>query len=248
MHPRRLFQCLWRLVLMLALLPSIAWSAVVIDKTLTMNIYQLCNTDGSVCANDGSASGDQYFTTATSTLWAQAGIQVNVSFAGTINNTLWNNAGFSYFESITGSQGHFQSQSVVDVFFVNDIDASGVLGVGWFGAGGLVLDTPLIMTGVYLSTLAHELGHNLGLDHNSFGPQYLMSPFATSVTQGNLYPNGTGYGVLDSSEIALARQSSLLQSISPVPEAESYAMMLVGLTVVGCVVRRRRTPTRAALA
>jgi hypothetical protein len=43
-------------------LPSLALAAIVIDKTLTVNIYQVCNDDGvSACASDGSSLGDQYF-------------------------------------------------------------------------------------------------------------------------------------------------------------------------------------------
>jgi hypothetical protein len=49
-------QVLRALAIVIASLPSLALAAIVIDKTLTVNIYQVYNDDGvSACASDGSS-------------------------------------------------------------------------------------------------------------------------------------------------------------------------------------------------
>jgi Metallo-peptidase family M12B Reprolysin-like len=237
----------------LAMLPMLV-NAAIIDKALTINVYQVCDTDFTNCAADGTSAGDQYFAAATNKIWAQAGISVDYTFKGQINNTAWNNDGNNNFSAITAYGGHYLSTTVVDMFLIQNYP--GAYGAGWLGKGGLVMDMPAILgyaAGGRIDTMAHELGHNFGLvsigdpesngTSHSTNPNELMAPGNSRnvpLTLANIYPAGLGYDQLSAYQIALARQSTLLHNISAVPEAESYAMMLSGLALIGALSKRRR--------
>lgn len=173
---------------------------------------------------------------------------------------------FDNLASSYGTLGQVAS-GPIDMFLINEYD--GAYGVGWYGtggasAGGLVMSMSTISsfdcggdpgcTG-RIDTLAHEIGHNFGLvvengayslpgdtSHSTDNNQ-LMGPGQTRnvpTTIADINPNGLGLDQLSSDQIALARTSLLLTSVSPVPEPERYAMMLAGLGVMGCVSRRKK--------
>ena len=158
-----------------AALPGVV-SAMAIDKSLTINVYQVCDDAGANCADTGASVGDTYFAAATNKIWSQAGISIGYNFAGTINNSLFLNiddaiAGQGFFD-IASTTGNAQSASVVDMFLVRTIEGS--YGEGWDGAGGLVMAMDTIIDyapGGRIDTMAHELGHNFGLSPLS-DPEY----------------------------------------------------------------------------
>ena len=61
----------------------------------------------------------------------------------------------------------------------------------------------------------------------------------------DIAPSRLGYDYLPQTHIDFARNSTLLTSISPVPEPTSALMFSVGLVVVGAM-RRRRQATQQA--
>lgn len=240
------------------LLPGLA-SALPITKTLTLNVYQVCQTDGSNCASTGPV-GDTFFEVATNKIWAQAGISVGFSFAGQILNSLFTQIDDGVegrrFSDIAASTGNFQSSTVVDMFLVHRVNGGDAYGEAWQDAGGLVMGMDDIMsfgTGGRIDTMAHELGHNLGLvpttdpqyagtgdpSHSNDGNQLMASGAIRQVpsTLADINPSGLGYDQLSAFQIDVARQSSLL---SPVPEPEGYALLLAGLAFVTCLSRRSR--------
>ncbi|MDP2810070.1 MAG: PEP-CTERM sorting domain-containing protein [Rhodocyclaceae bacterium] len=239
-----------------ALLPNLA-SAMPIDKTLNISVYQLCDDAGSNCAAKGPAEND-YFADATNKIWAQAGISVTFSFVQKISSSAFLDISDTLgdnFDTLHAAYGtHGPSNTSVDMFLVRDYGNGSAYGAGWFGQGGLIMSMQSIMSfngGLgRIDTLAHELGHNFGLvsttdpvsngdGHSSINNQ-LMAPGGTRnvpTTLADINPDGLGLDRLSPFQIDLARQSGLL---SPIPEPKSYAMMLAGLGLMGLMAGRRQ--------
>lgn len=244
-------------------LPGAANASPIIDKGLTINVYQLCDDAGANCAALGPA-GDNFYAAETNKIWAQAGISVSYNFMGTINNSLYLNiddsAANSFF-NLASLTGNLQSSTIVDMFLVHTVvDA---YGEGWSGAGGLVMgmDDILGYPGPRgrIDTMAHELGHNLGLDPvsdpqyagptdpgHSNDPNQLMASGSirnVPLTLDDINPDGLGYDQLSPFQIAIARESSLLQDLpGAIPEPEMLSLMLGGL---GMIALRRRSASRS---
>jgi hypothetical protein len=81
---------------------------------------------------------------------------------------------------------------------------------------------------VIAAVLAHEIGHNLGLEHNTIDE--------------NLMRSGAGLDGerLNAAQIALSRSS---QFVVPVPEPGAWVLLLVGLGVIVAIRRGRRAAT-----
>lgn len=239
-----------------------------IDKTLTINVFNVCESNGSNCASTGFAS-DLFYAAATNAIWSQAGISISYNYKGAINNSLFtsidDSAGSGHgFWDLQKTYGYADySNNIVDMFLVNDINHGAAYGEGWLNAAGLVMDIDMIMNygsgnPAYplgrIDTMAHELGHNLGLVPTydpeyagSYDPGHSNKPYELMAsgtirdvpgTIADVYPNGEGLDQLSSFQISIARRSDILV---PVPEPETYAMLLAGLGLMAGVARRRST-------
>jgi len=79
--------------------------------------------------------------------------------------------------------GNGSSQKTIGMYFVDDISfcgvsSPGIVGCGWTGASGLVVESTVADDGNFAGAnlLAHELLHNLNLDHFFGDAQNLMAP------------------------------------------------------------------------
>ncbi|MDP2834760.1 MAG: hypothetical protein Q8Q28_15970 [Pseudomonadota bacterium] len=232
-------------------------SALPITKTATINIYQLCDNAGANCAATGPV-GDTYFAGSTNNIWEQAGIIFNFNFVSKINSSAFLHIN----DSVTGDSfgdlqltyGGWPSYTSIDLFLVQTItvDSAGhrAYGEGWLGVGGLVMGMQDIMGfngGLgRIDTLAHEIGHNFGLQPSSLGgvdwhstnPNNLMasgSIRSVPTTLSDISPNGLGYDQLTLAQVNYARQSSLLSNITydTIPEPTSSALFAIALLTLG---------------
>jgi PEP-CTERM motif/Metallo-peptidase family M12B Reprolysin-like len=239
-------------------------SAVTIDKSLFVNVYQFCDNGGANCASLGPA-GNNFFQAEVSKIWAQAGVAVTFSAVTTINNTLYQNLECGGCKTLLDIDNAFgtpgnQSATILDMFLVRTV--SGSYGEGWLGAGGIAIamDTVMAYNGGLgrIDTIAHEIGHNLGLDQtagssagHSTNPNYLMASGGirnVPNTIADIAPTGLGYDQINAAQVAVARGSSLLRAITApaVPEPSTWAMMLFGFGMIGGLLRRRDRNLRFA--
>ncbi|MBT9610442.1 PEP-CTERM sorting domain-containing protein [Aquabacterium sp.] len=260
------FACLPAAAFALWLLPTWSVGATTIDKTVNINVYQVCADAGATCASQGPA-GNLYYAAETNKIWAQAGISVSFTFQQQLLNSSFYNLndnvdGIRFddlYNSVFGAGAASTVTDRVDMFLINDYD--GAFGVGYSGFGGLVMSMKAIgefdcggaagCTG-RVDTLAHELGHNFGLVPESFadyageadpGHSTITNTLMASgevrlipTTAADIAPDGFGLDLLPQTHINFARNSTLL---SAVPEPSAAAMAFLGLLALG-VLRRRR--------
>ncbi|MEW6157026.1 MAG: hypothetical protein AB1813_06310 [Verrucomicrobiota bacterium] len=228
--------------------------AQLIDKRVTIQPIVVCADDGSQC------SSFNLFEEATDKIWAQAGIDVD--FVDTINYyhettfltvTTSPFAGNS-FANLVGTPGHGQNASatVLNLWFVGNILT--YAGFGLIGGNGMALDASGLTR---IDAVAHELGHNLGLDHNTYGAgaaaNLMSSPATAPSSVDNIYPDGGLLSTLNSSQIAVARASAFAISLpeneqyyyTPVPEPRAATALTALALCAWALLRNRRRNSKS---
>lgn len=227
------------------LLPSTASATT--SYALTIQPYQVCLDDGSQCANveTHEAAGDK--------VWGQAGIDLVFLPFIQINSTdLW------AIETHLDMPGPFWDLNIIQMFFVSVIDDTpGYVGLGWLGANGVAIADKIPDEVFRLDTIAHELGHNLGLwhyDEEHGAPDdceageefFLMSVCGVGRYPHlieDILPDGDMYGKLSAGEISTAVATGLsrgwLTDVS-IPEPSTVVFSLTGLALIALRLRRQR--------
>ncbi|NJM96310.1 MAG: hypothetical protein HC800_03055 [Phormidesmis sp. RL_2_1] len=182
---------------------------------------QVCDDRGNNCADIN------LFADITAKILAQAKIkvsflptnQLNATRYLSINSNQSLNSNTSEFYQLTrtGGSGAFGrnprstfTSGPINVWFVNTLEAvSGFtqFGLAWVNANGVIIsgDTFDFNNGIgRIDTLAHEIGHNLGLVHGNEGPNNLLTDGSDrNVPRSidDIGPDGAGLSTLSAAQI-----------------------------------------------
>lgn len=238
------------LVIVIVIGMASAASAMPIDKRLVVTVRTVCNDVGEDCSFQGPL-GDLFYEIEGDKIWAQAGIDLEFILDRNVNST-------ELLHGPAGGLADFTDPLVgpgTTMYLTSSLLCAHctLYGAAWLGAGGLVINMDAVSTfasGVgRIDTIAHELGHNLGLyagpgavdGHDNGNPHFLMASGEVRdipASLSHICPDPSAAACLDfltPAHIATARASVLL---IPVPEPAAWILLLLGAAVVPGAARR----------
>ena len=197
-------------------------------RFVSIQPIQVCDDFGIFCADLA------LFEEATRKIWAQANIDISFLAPNRLNAsrflTIDNQDEFAEL-SFAGGAGAFgrnplstRTSGPISLWFVESIfpfEGVDTLGLGWIDQNGIVIDDDILTfnNGLgRLDTVAHEIGHNLGLTHEGFGAgegNNLMTDggFRNSPSSlDDITPDGARLDRLTARQIDIARGSRLTRS------------------------------------
>ena len=171
------------------------------DKVLMVNPITVCDNAGANCA------ATTLFPTFFSDTLLQAKVATVVLPGSTINNTaLLNVNGVADVNKV--GNGQSTNAMALNAWFVNSLAAapgSTLFGEGYVNGNGVVINTSAVTSNNRTDTFTHEIGHNLGLDHDTFG----AGAATNLMTRGSLRtPPASG---LTADQITQIRASQFVQ-------------------------------------
>ncbi|NJL47770.1 MAG: hypothetical protein HC929_10175, partial [Leptolyngbyaceae cyanobacterium SM2_5_2] len=195
-------------------------------RFLSIQPIQVCDDFGGLCADLA------LFEEATRKIWQQADVAINFLNPNRLNSNrfLAIDTQDEFAElSFAGGAGAFgrhplstRTTGPLNLWFVEEIfdlaPLAETLGLAWIDQNGMVVSDNILDFNNgqgRLDTVAHEIGHNLGLTHTSFGAggsNNLMTEggFRTSPTSlSDITPDGVRLDQLTPSQIDFARDSPL---------------------------------------
>ncbi|MEM9088197.1 MAG: reprolysin-like metallopeptidase [Cyanobacteria bacterium P01_F01_bin.53] len=200
------------------------------DNELFIQPIQVCNDNGGNCANVN------LFADITRKILEQAQLRVSFLPTNRLNNSRFltiedsrnrNSADYEFYElTRTGGAGAFgrhpdstDTSGPINVWFVDEIEGSGgndQFGIAWVDANGILISDNVLGFGPNgrTDTLAHEIGHNLGLRHSSAdGSNNLLADGDDRLipsTIADIGPDGAGLSNLTAAQIQEILNSPLV--------------------------------------
>lgn len=258
-------------------LAPIAGAQFLVDRQITIQPIQV--TSGATVGNPSQtlweAEADK--------IWAQAGIDIKFNSWITWESATYINPTTASLDSLaeltTGVPWAALPSTVIRVWFVNVIDGNtGVYGVtrqNVYDPEGPPFQTYNGNNGIFIAnsafsggsppvdTIAHEIGHALGLTHHRTNSVptpgligasedrnvMLVSPVAFPTTISNIFPDGSDLAQLNAAQVAYARQFNYAVTLPAnqqytypaVPEPAHYAGIAGALMFGAALWRRRRS-------
>ncbi len=207
---------------------------------VTVRPIQVCDNAGANCANNAMT----LFEAETDKIWAQAGIDISFLPWRTLNSTADLVLGVGGVNALfTGANKQADANAlVISMWFVTSINDCGGMGPA-FGCATISGNRIAIDNDVFtfnagvgrLDTIAHEIGHSLGLDHAGTA-DFLMRGAGRTIPGaiGDINPDGAKLDKLSNAERATAMGDP---KVVVTPEPASALFVLAG---AGMLWLRRR--------
>ncbi|WP_163660261.1 zinc-dependent metalloprotease family protein [Adonisia turfae] len=214
---------------------------------LEVQPIQVCDDDGIVCAQV------ELFEAIADKIWGQAGIDIAFLPLNQLNDSTYLTTDEDEFIdlSFSGDAGDFgrhpdstRTDGPINLWFVDVIETTTGLvqfGNAWIGLNGVLVSDDILdfNNGAgRIDVIAHELGHNLGLRHSTFGAgeadNVMSSGAVRTVPESidDIFPDGDRLSRLTPEQIERARESDFLTEAEPddnslpITEADAIPLLL----------------------
>ena len=241
-------------------------AAAPVNFQIMINPIQVCQDDGTGCAQVG------FFEAETDKIWAQAGIDIMFMATTQLNETDFLAVNFQsgvdehvdLYLAGNALVGDPNDTMIINMYFVDDLfdDGGNIFGLGCgapifaaFCGGGSDGEVGVIIADEVfafnsgagrLDTIAHEIGHVVGLTHSGFGADMddnFMRSGATRLvptTIDDIAPDGLDYDQLSQAQIDEVFSDPNDRFVKVIPEPGPGIQFSLGTLLVASRLRRRK--------